>query len=509
MTGRTIPPIEERDRLLKVVYGHDPEPGRCYVHSDPKKEVRNCKTCRDFCRWRTRMYYRFRTRGLKLVFDDRAADDREPERCARHGDARRHRDSCVVCRNYVNWRERHYGKLRQQGIDRIFTDWDRLLSHVRKLHNAGMLADDIARVAQCGSTTVQHLLTGDINSRRFVIADVARRLLAVPMPERRLALVPATNGHSRRRVDATGTRRRIQALGRAGHTQVVIARRIGWSHRTMASWLTASTVQVDVADAVADVFPTLIARPGGNPTIADKAASKGWIEARYFSATNIDDPDYDPFRTTTATCGLWRRLQALAWMGYGAEEVAVFTGEAEPQIEQWTNRRSAPMYATHLIDAAFEALTGEHGPNAEAALRARENDWDPPLAWYGADIDNPQHKACRDLPRGDRRSQYPLDSQVHWAITGLVPASDLIKEEKVRVVRALINARWSYRRIAAWLRWNETGDLDKGREAVMAFVARELSGAGPGKSGWGRSSRHEVESGLIVIPGRAVVSAAA
>ncbi len=74
-----------------------------------------------------------------------------------------------------------------------------------------------------------------------------------------------------------------------------------------------------------------------------------------------------------------------------------------------------------------------------------------------------------ELPPGERSADRPLESQVWQALLGLIPAGDLLQEEKVRVVRYLRRRGWSDRRIAAWTRWNPDGDLDKGANAVCRF----------------------------------------
>jgi hypothetical protein len=499
-----VPTREDRDLILNVVYVGDPRPPTCQLpgHADPKTNKAECEPCRAFHLWRQRMYGRFHRRGLRLTLDDRDYDDPEPPRCPLgHAFTSANHKACDHCKARHNWLERRRIKLRSEGVALMFSDWDVLLPHLRRLREGGMTPHDIARAASCGADAVERLLRG-VTTKRAIRADFARRLLDIPVPGRSLRLVPNARGVLRLdRVDATGTRRRVQAACRAGHSIAAQSRRLGWSAATMRSWLTAAAVHVDIVDAVAILFPTLISQPGGDTAAAEIAASKGWVEARYFSATNIDDPAYDPFAIVDNPVGLHRRLRALAWMGHGPGEVAAFTGEDPEQVEVWLKGGPALAYATHLVDAAFEALVGDFGPDSEVREHAIRLDWAPPLAWHDIDIDDPDAQPCYSLPPGESETDHPLESQVLQALIGRIGAAEMLKTEKARAVRILHNAGWSDRRIAAWLRWNPDGDIDKGKDAVSAWRRREgIVGGGPASIGLGKD---DAEEGRIVTPAAA------
>jgi hypothetical protein len=506
MIDRVIPSAEERARILSLESADDPMPA-CGDNTHLRyKNRRTCTACREVSNWWSRMGVRFNKRGLRLISDPRLehtyGDDPEPSPCP-HGHAKNDANVkiCRHCKAYKAWRMRRCNRLARAGIDRVFTDWDRLTDHVGKLFAGGMTGGMIARHAGCSIETVFRIMRPRPRHKLFADVGIAERLLAIPVPARQFQLVANSAGAPRHLVDATGTHRRMQAACWAGYTMRAQAARLGYAPDSAMSWMGSDTVTIDVAARIADLFPQLIARPIKN-TFAVGVARRGrYVPARYYSPTNIDDPTYEPFRKISVPCGLSRRLQALAWMAHGPKEVAEFTGEDATDVERWMRKRgTAPMYALHLVDAAFEALTGAHGTNVEAALLAQEEGWAPPLAWHGIDIDDPRHHACRDLPSGERRSQHPLDSQIHWAIAGLVPADELLKEEKVAVVRALHAAGWSDRRKAVWLRWHE--DPVKGKDALLAFRLREGI-QGPGKTGWGVPSRHEADDGFIVVPAAA------
>lgn len=497
-----LPTRADRDHLLHVVYGDDPQPNPCAAagHTDPKGH-RDCPTCKAVCQWRNRMYRRFNERGLKLSFDDRAYDDPEPPRCPHgHSGTPAQRKDCQECRTYRAWQDRERWRMRRAGVDRVFTDWDALTAHLTRLRAAGMIAEDIARAAQCGASTVRNLLRGT-DGRLFVRIEVAQRILAVAIPERQLHLIPNASGALRRYVDATGTHRRIRAASRAGHSITSQARRIGWSNHTVRGWLKRPTVQVDAAEAVAALYPTLIAEPGADPGAATVAARKGWTAAKYFSASNIDDPSYDPFALIDNPVGVHRQLRALAWMGQGPREVAALIGEPIGRVRAWLDGGPAPAYARHMVDDAFERLSGRFGPDERIARRARRQSWAPPLAWHDIDVHNPRSRPLVNLPPRDSESAYPLESQVLQALLGVTPAGDLLQLEKDTVVRCLHQSGWSDRRIAAWLRWNPTGDLDKGANAVGKFRERQkITGAGTAVHG---ADNLDTRLGLVVVPSAA------
>lgn len=496
-----LPTLAERDHLLNVVYGHDPKPPQCPLpgHSNPRATQNECAACKASYLWRSRMFRRFYERGLSLNLDGHVYGDPEPPRCPlKHAYNLANRKSCGHCRARRNWQERQYVKMRRAGKTAAFTDWDVLRSHLRRLQDGGLVAAQIGRAAHCAEITVQRLLTGDLTGRHFVNAAVARRLLAVPVPGRLFELVPDAAGSRRQRVDAVGTHRRIRAACRAGHSLRSQARRLGYGLSTVKSWLTSATVPIAVAGEVAELFPTLITRPGGSNTTVVNAARKGWPGARYFSTTNIDDPGYEPFAIVDDPVGVYRQLRALAWMGQGPQQVAEFIGEAAEQVEIWMEGGPAPAYAGHMVDAAFEALSGSFGPDDRLAERARLLGWAPPLAWYGIDVNNPMIRPRVDVAANTRKNDYPLDSQVLMALMGLVPAAELLPAEKRRVVWKLHKAGWSDRRIGAWLRWNPDGDRVKAADAVTKFREREqINGYGSAVSG---DYALEAKDGTVVVP---------
>lgn len=106
--------------------------------------------------------------------------------------------------------------------------------------------------------------------------------------------------------DVTGTRRRLQALAVVGHGSVTIAARIGGiaapSHLNNLRIRERGTCRVDVAEALARVFPRLIREaPAVNSFgVAQLAAERGWDGPDAWSGVDMDDPDARPRETANA-----------------------------------------------------------------------------------------------------------------------------------------------------------------------------------------------------------------
>lgn len=461
-----LPSPEHRSRLLTVDFGADPQPPICSAHTNSQKNSRHCETCRVYFCWRTRMTKRFNRLGLAFTKD---VSHYPPGPCPEG-----HRDvfvagtaGCEPCRLLRNWRQRQYHHERKAGIRRV-TDVAQVREHLQALRAGDMTAAEIARAASCGERTVEKIL-GNVSGRRYISATVARGILDIPVPEVRFDLAPTAGGSIRFRVSAVGVHRRIQAACCAGHPLAYQARRLGYTPKTVREWLAHDLVSTQAARAVRHLYPTLVANPGTDTSTTELAHRKGWLPARYFSPTNIDDPHYQPLRRINRP-GVRRQLRALAWMAHGPEQIGREIGEPPLDVSAWTDGASYPAYIAHLVDALYDKLSGRFGPAYNIARRARKQNWASPAAWHDIDIHAPNARPQIVLDPGVNKSSYVLDSQIYLAIDGQIPAADLIHDEKVVVVRVLHRRNWSDRRIGVWLRWCD--DPSTAATAVAHFRAR-------------------------------------
>lgn len=489
-----VDPSLHEEHIRDFILRNDPEPARCDnpEHGNPERFRGVCTTCATYARWCQRVNRRFSEHGIKR--NPQPADDPKPS--CRHGhiNIREHQKTCTDCKAIANWRARDYNRKERAGIPRRFTDMPRLREHVDALEAAGMVIPDIAAAATVSEDMLRDLRNTD---RTFTRQDIAERVLAVPVPQRRYQLVRNASGHLRRQVDATGTKRRIRCAQNALHSVGDQADRLGWNEKTIRNWLRASTVSIDAADAVATLYPELLARPGTCDNARIAVRQYPWANARYFDETNIDDPAYDPFRIITKPYGMYRRLRAMAYIGQGPAQVAARIGETPEMVELWMEGGPAPAYAHHLVAADYERWCSTIGPDRAAAARAKLANWGSPLAWDDLDMDQrTAHPAFNKL-KGFPADQMSVTSIIFDAYDGRVTRFDLRHDELVEVVWILHREGWSDRRIAAWLRWNEDGDHDKGEKAVDKFRERNnISGFGasPSKAVW------ESRAGLIVTP---------
>jgi DNA-binding CsgD family transcriptional regulator len=203
---------------------------------------------------------------------------------------------------YVRWRAREiaYGRWDP------WADAAAVRCHVERLRSAGASYQAIASVAGVSPMTVYRLhgemprpgerdRPGRQPSER-VSAATAQRLLAV---------TPTMVEHLAARRDATGARRRLQALIALGHPAASLAHRLGIAPRRVSSVVygTTATVTPSVHAAVCELYDQLWDVPPFERTLAEReaaaaaralAASRGWPTPMGLDDDRIDDPAYRP-----------------------------------------------------------------------------------------------------------------------------------------------------------------------------------------------------------------------
>lgn len=199
-------------------------------------------------------------------------------------------------RDYARWRARQiaYGRWRP------WADAAPVREHVALLRQAGASYETIARAAGVSPMTVHRIEHGEPSKGRGVPnrlhAEVAERILAITQDGVRFAST---------RWDATGTRRRLQALTALGHPAAGLARSLGVSPETL--WGigrgTSSTVAPDLHVAVRDLYDQMWdlrppERTGAERRAATaaraRAARSGWPTPMGLDDEQIDNPGYRP-----------------------------------------------------------------------------------------------------------------------------------------------------------------------------------------------------------------------
>jgi hypothetical protein len=91
--------------------------------------------------------------------------------------------------------------------------------------------------------------------------------------------------------------------------------------------------------------------------------------------------------------GTMRRIQALAWMGWPAREIAARAGTKRNTIHTLAcrggGRGRVSSDLARRIAAVFDELSGTPGPEPSASAHARRLGYAPPLAWDEDTIDDP------------------------------------------------------------------------------------------------------------------------
>ncbi len=205
-------------------------------------------------------------------------------------------------REYVRWRARQiaYGRWEP------WADAAAVRAHVRRLRTTGVSYEAIAAAAGVSPMTVHRLLHGKrCPEDRGRLGRQPLAQVSAEAAQRLLAVTPAMAEQLAARRDATGTRRRLQALTAVGHPPAALAHWLGVAPRAVARIVRGTTATVSPAlhAAVCDLYDRLwdVAPPG--QTLAERraaaaaralAAGHGWPAPMGLDDNRIDDPAYRP-----------------------------------------------------------------------------------------------------------------------------------------------------------------------------------------------------------------------
>ncbi|RAJ70222.1 hypothetical protein K378_01387 [Streptomyces sp. Amel2xB2] len=210
--------------------------------------------------------------------------------------------------------------------------------HVQDLIARGCTRKGIADHTTAHNSTIADLAEG---TRKLVLLDTERSILAFrPAPGH-----PAF-GHW---IDATGTRRRIQALAWFRYPYRVIAAELGVSTATIAhiSSGRTSTVSNELASATSALYAQWITRPGPSVITSRRAKAAGFHGPLAWD--DIDDPNTEPEADTSGTVKEAKRDQTLADEvrhlaegGTSEWEIARRVGRTEGYIHAQLHGKRAP-----------------------------------------------------------------------------------------------------------------------------------------------------------------------
>lgn len=147
-----------------------------------------------------------------------------------------------------------------------------------------------------------------------------------------------------RRLDATGTRRRLQALKTLGYSNSQLATEIGCTRSLPDKVLYRNQPHVTVrfAAAVLVAYDRLWDKPATGPQaprLRVLAAQRGYVPPLWWDDDLIDDPnattDYQPYRTWSAAdrrASTTRTIAELTAEGLSASEIAARVGIAQRSV---------------------------------------------------------------------------------------------------------------------------------------------------------------------------------
>ena len=228
---------------------------------------------------------------------------------------------CTPCKKAKRDYSRRRARLIAYGQWAPWVDADPVRIHVKELQALGLGTPRISRAAGLAQSVLNRLLYGEPHLNRpptrSMRPEIAQRILAVSATSGPLAGVV--------RVDATGTRRRLQALIYLGWTMEQLGADIGASATAVYRSLRNPKVSADRAASVAELYDRLwdqrprAATPHERTTASkarNMAAARGWAPPMAWDDDTIDDPNAKPEGAGMAFRGKLPHPDEVAWLHY-------------------------------------------------------------------------------------------------------------------------------------------------------------------------------------------------
>lgn len=217
---------------------------------------------------------------------------------------------------------------------------DATAHHIQQLTAAGWSYNQIAAAAGPAHRTISAIAQRRTTT---VTPDTERRILNIPIQP------PAATQY----VDATGTRRRLQALVAIGWPFVLIGPAIGL-HATATGRIARGDlpqVRHATAQAVAAVYRDWSRRPGPNQRARLHATRLGWHGPAVWDTGTIDNPAAEPETDEPDLPGTPRYvaiaedgLELVERQGYSRREAAVRLGVTKNYLEASIRRYRSSAY---------------------------------------------------------------------------------------------------------------------------------------------------------------------
>jgi transcriptional regulator with XRE-family HTH domain len=246
--------------------------------------------------------------------------------------------------------------------------------HVRALGQQGIGWRRAAELAGISKSTMRSLMFGASgrDASAQIRPETAAAVLAVPAASRNVA--PGTP------VDATGTRRRVEALVATGWSRAKLGERLGIEPTGMSELLRREQVTAGRARAVADLYDELWNRPPPEREWREKisaarsrnyAREHGWAPPAAWDDDLIDNPRTPPpagWQRTSATprgAELAEEAAELLRQDYTRELAAERLGVSRNTLDKAIERHQASGREHEAQRARFAAASATTGVVAE------------------------------------------------------------------------------------------------------------------------------------------------
>jgi len=167
---------------------------------------------------------------------------------------------------------------------------------VVKLVDAQPLKDHVAMLMAAGMSLRAISLTAGYTSRNALADSMTRSRVRPATLARILAVNPQRDNRRDAYIDATGSRRRLQALAVNGWSTRSLATRLGHKHPTTVQDIASGktpTIRLRSMEAIRDLYEQLWDQPGPSQRTAAIAKSKGWLPALAWDDDLIDRPEHE------------------------------------------------------------------------------------------------------------------------------------------------------------------------------------------------------------------------
>ncbi|WP_369274473.1 helix-turn-helix domain-containing protein [Streptomyces sp. R11] len=259
--------------------------------------------------------------------------------CVKEYDCKR--PECVArCQAYHRLRYRQMG----YGTWQPLVDAEPARQHINQLRGLGHSIPSIEKAAQVSPATLSRILYDGVNKRAHRIRpEVAQRIRTIPL------VAPPVKAHTI--VDATGTRRRLQALVAMGWTLNALGPQLGFHPRRLTDLIHNDRVLASTARRIADAYRTVQTRDPRDHGVPQRsinlsrnlAAREGWHGPLAWD--DIDDPDCKPETKGRADVHRRRktsvdpqRVARLTAMGRTNEQIAAELGCHERTVSRARKR---------------------------------------------------------------------------------------------------------------------------------------------------------------------------